>query len=220
MASRTCWHCGNDSHMTRLTSPYRPRGRHGRGTWLVAASCDGCGRPNIAEFDVDDSKVVGIEDNRIANARIVFDGEDDLRLQRIDWQPNNVVVKAVEDVPSGIDEAAGEAIAALSIGAYKASVLMCRAVIEATAKQHKIEKGSLHEKITKLEEQRVITPSTAEAAHEVRHLGNDMAHGDFATTTVTEAEAGEVMEITEALLAEVYQRPARIERMKQRRLDK
>lgn len=153
-------------------------------------------------------------------AKSTFDAEEHKDRTYITWQPRNVVVKAVEDVPAGIDEAAGESIAALAIGAYKAAVLMCRAVIEATAKDHEITKGTLYEKITKLEERRVITPATADAAHEIRHLGNDMAHGDFATTSVTEAEAGEVVEITEALLAEVYQRPARIARMKQRRLDK
>lgn len=155
-----------------------------------------------------------------SQARKAFDERDSPKLRRLEWQPKHAVVKAVEDVPAGIDEAAGEAIAALHIGAYKAAVLMCRAVIEATAKDKGIENGNLYGKITKLEEERVITPATADAAHEIRHLGNDMAHGDFATTTVTDAEAAEVVEITEALLAEVYQRPARIERMRQRRLDK
>lgn len=220
MASRTCWYCRNDAHMTRIGESFRPRGVERGRTWLIAARCDACFRPNIAEFEVDGSSVASNESSQKAFSTGVFDADDHPKLQRIDWQPKNVVVKAVEDVPEGIDEAAGEAIATLAIGAYKASVLMCRAVIEATAKAHEINKGSLYEKITKLEEKRVITPATADAAHEVRHIGNDMAHGDFATTSVTEAEASEVVEITEAMLAEVYQRPARIARMKQRRLDK
>lgn len=221
MASRTCWYCRNDAHMTRIGNPYRPREHEGGATrWLVAASCDACARPNIADFDCERSTRGTAEQYQVEKAKLAFDAETHSELTRIDWQPNNVVVRAVEDVPNGIGEAAGEAIAALAIGAHKASVLMCRAVIEATAKEHGIEKGTLYAKITELEDQRVITPATAEAAHEVRHLGNDMAHGDFATTHVTEAEASEVVEITEAMLAEIYQRPARIARMKLRRLDK
>jgi hypothetical protein len=150
-----------------------------------------------------------------AGARDLFNRSD----ANFSWQPIKAIVQEVPDVPPGIDEAAGEAIAALTIGANKAAVLMCRAVIEATAKNHGINTGTLSGKIGQLNEQRVITPSTADAAHEIRHLGNDMAHGDFATTTVTPEEAAEVVEITEALLAEVYQRPAQIQRMKERRLN-
>ena len=136
----------------------------------------------------------------------------------IDWQPKGAVVRKVEDVPAGIDEAAGEAIAALAIGAYKATVLMCRAVIEATAKEHGITNGTLVSKIDELKKQDVINKTTQEAAHEIRHLGNDMAHGDFATTSVTEIEAREVLAITEAILEEVFQRPIRIQRLREARL--
>lgn len=220
MASRTCWHCDNDAHMTRLGDPYRPQHEAVSLVWMVTASCDACSRPSIAEFEVEGTDAGTFEPDLLKKAKKAFDAESHPTRLRIDWQPKQAVVKAVEDVPEGIGEAAGEAIATLAIGAYKASVLMCRAVIEATAKDNEIVKGNLYEKITKLEEKRIITPATADAAHEIRHLGNDMAHGDFATTNVTEAEASEVVEITEALLAEVYQRPARIARMKQRRLDK
>lgn len=220
MASRTCWYCSNDAHMTRLSDPYRPRTLDNPNQWLVAAKCDACFRPNLADIEVAPTSIGRSDQYQMPHARQIFDALDHKDMIRIDWQPKNIVVKAVIDVPEGIGEAAGEAVAALAIGAYKAAVLMCRAVIEATAKDHDVKTGTLAAKITELEAKRVITPSIADAAHEVRHLGNDMAHGDFATTTVSEAEASEVVEITEAILAEVYQRPARIARMKQRRFDK
>lgn len=176
--------------------------------------CDGCGAVNIVEFTA-----VGADHSGHAHAlRNALDDPSDAGISEMEWFPKDAIVRKVVDVPMGIDEAAGEAIAALTIGAYKASVLMCRAVIEATAKNHGITGGTLAGKINALQEQRIITPATGEAAHEVRLLANDMAHGDFATATVTDAEAAEIVEITEGILEEVYQRPARTARARERRL--
>lgn len=197
--------------MTLVADPHAS-GSEGSDNWTAAGRCDQCAAINIATFTL-----ITQSRGKPSLARAAFNKESGYALETMDWQPKNAVVRSLEDVPKGIDEAAGEAIAALTIGAHKSAVLMSRSVIEATAKDQGIDAGSLYGKISKLEEQRVITPSTADAAHEVRFLGNDMAHGDFATTSITEAEAAEVVEIIEAMLAEVYQRPARIERMRQRR---
>lgn len=180
--------------------------------WAAPLACDNCFAINIIEF-TGDRALMGdaTEAGRAVTGRSSFQVWD------VDWQPKGAVVRKVEDVPDGIDEAAGEAIAALAIGAYKASVLMCRAVIEATAKDHGITCNGIKPKIDALEEQRIITPVTAESAHEVRLLGNEMAHGDFATTSVSEADARLILEITESILAEVYQRPARLARARQER---
>jgi hypothetical protein len=90
---------------------------------------------------------------------------------------------------------------------------MARAVVEATAKEKGITNGRLIEKIDKLEEDRIIRPTVAAGCHEVRHLGNDMAHGDF-TDPVTAEEAGEVLLLMAELLHDVFQQDARVERMR------
>jgi hypothetical protein len=56
-----------------------------------------------------------------------------------------------------------------------------------------------------------------EAAHEVRYLGNDMAHGDF-VTIVAEQEADETLGLMAEVLAEVFQSQARIQRRGDARL--
>jgi len=48
-----------------------------------------------------------------------------------------------------------------------------------------------------------IRPGIAEAAHEVRHLGNDMAHGDFAEQ-VDHEEAELALELVAAILDELW----------------
>ena len=74
-----------------------------------------------------------------------------------------------------------------------------------------------------------------EAAHEVRHWGNDVAHGDFdvpqepatdednreaaeeMTAAVTREEAEEILVLMDDLFAELFQGPARTKRAREAR---
>ncbi|WIB16669.1 DUF4145 domain-containing protein [Curtobacterium sp. MCPF17_050] len=130
------------------------------------------------------------------------------------WEPKTVGGRSYSDVPPQIAGPASEAHSCYSIGAYRAAVLMARSVIEAGAKDKGVETGSLYGKIAALAGQQVIRPLIADAAHEVRLLGNDMAHGDFATTDITADEAGEVLDLLDVFIAEVYELPGKINRRK------
>lgn len=129
------------------------------------------------------------------------------------WLPARGSSPDYPDVPIEIARAAMEAHACHSIGANRAAVQVARSVIEATAKARGITKGWLLEKIDALEAAKIILPSTATGCHEVRHLGNDAAHGDF-DHPVTEEDADDVLVMMSVLLAEVFQQEARINRMK------
>lgn len=50
----------------------------------------------------------------------------------------------------------------------------------------------------------------------MRLFGNDVAHGDF-VSPVSEEEAGAILDLMTELLDEVYESPARIERVRARR---
>lgn len=119
-------------------------------------------------------------------------------------------------MPDPIATAASEAYACYSIRSYRAAILMARAVIEAVAKQQGHSGGSLAQKIDALEEARVIKPLTRDTAHEIRYLGNQMAHGDY-VNEVSEEDADDVLNFMVTLLEEVYQQPARLTRFKDRR---
>jgi len=95
---------------------------------------------------------------------------------------------------------------------------MARAVIEASAKENGITTGNLRDKIDELASGGFIRSLVADAAHEVRFLGNDMAHGDFATSQITRDDADEVLELMDAFLTELFALPTKIERRKQKRL--
>lgn len=200
MANRICWHCGSASHMTRhkdafpLTTFSPPE----NGAPLAAFyTCDNCMWPNAA---------VGGEHTGVGNNSIH---------ERADhtWYPEAATGRDFEDVPGYIAGAADEAFKCFSFHAFRSSVLMARSVVEATCKEKGITSGPLVTKIDALETAGHIRPHIKDAAHEIRHLGNDMAHGDFVDPVLTE-EAEEILEFMSEILHDVFQSPAKIARRK------
>lgn len=55
-----------------------------------------------------------------------------------------------------------------------------------------------------------------EAAHEVRHLGNEVAHGD-SVDPIAEDEAEEALALMAGGLQVVFQSPARVRRVREKR---
>jgi len=90
--------------------------------------------------------------------------------------------------------------------------MLARAVIEATAKDRGVTNGSLSQKIDKLHERGYIRTYLRDGAHEVRYTGNDMAHGDF-PDTISSRDAEVLLQLMGEVLMEVYQDPARRERL-------
>jgi hypothetical protein len=137
----------------------------------------------------------------------------------VEWIPQRPMGRRFEEVPDQISSAASEAFACHSINSNRAAILMARSVIEAVAKDKGFTKGNLLQKIDNLEEANLIHPNIKEMAHGVREFGNDMAHGDF-IIPVTEEDAEDVLEFMSLLLSDVYQQPARLERLRSRRIER
>jgi hypothetical protein len=125
--------------------------------------------------------------------------------------------KAFPDVPEHIGAAGSEAHLALSAGAPRAAIGMARAVVEATAKAHGIVKGRLMEKIDKLAEAGEISEHMRAAPHEIRFAGNEVAHGDLAEEPIMADDAKDVLDLMDAILLRVYQEPAQVEQVRERR---
>lgn len=128
-----------------------------------------------------------------------------------EWWPKQVGGKHFPDVPDPIAEAADEGYRCYGIDAYRAAVLLARSVIEATAKDKQITDGRLVTKIDAMHEAELIRKVVKDGAHEVRHLGNDMAHGDF-VEPVEQADAEEVLFLMAEVLHDVYQQDAWVNR--------
>ena len=96
------------------------------------------------------------------------------------------------------------------------AILMARTVVEATAKAKGITRGMLVAKIDDLAAQGFIRTDTKEAAHEIRHFGNDMAHGDIEDVPEVD-DVRDVLVLMDEILSEVFQGPARTARLRNRR---
>ncbi|MCC4306828.1 MULTISPECIES: DUF4145 domain-containing protein [Rhodococcus] len=196
MANRVCWHCGKSSHMTLLhTQVLNPDGEQEGDRIAGLYTCDNCKWPSTAVGGVVARNVSTNGSHRGAGS--------------YEWYPERASGKEFPEVPGHIASAADEAYRCRSFGALRAAVLMSRSVIEATCKERGIGKGNLMAKIDSLASQGDIRPIVRDAAHEVRFLGNDMAHGDFIDAIVQE-EADEILELMSIFLDEVFQTPTRI----------
>lgn len=174
----------------------------------MALTCDSCTAISIATLP--------------GNAVPTHEGTEDIERRiwtddkEIAWLPIQVTRKRFEDMPTNISQAASEAYACYSIGSYRAATLLARAVVEATAKDKGHTDGPLVKKIDALEESRAINPTLAQAAHEIRLMGNDAAHGDF-LEEITEEDCDDLLDFMASLLEEVYQRPNTLARRREQR---
>lgn len=137
-----------------------------------------------------------------------------------EWWPKHIGGKAFPDIPEHIASTADEAHRCLSIGAHRGAVALARAVVEATAKDHGIDKGMLEKKIEAMAKQGVISGAMKDAADEIRFAGNEVAHADLAEEPITADDAGEVLELMDAILTRVYQEPRQVERVRERRRER
>lgn len=176
----------------------------------VAATCDFCSKLSIGEGSGGEPSLRGDEID-LSVARHVL--EDKTYVQ---WLPVAGEAPDVVDVPEAIGRAAREAYSSASVGNHMAAILMARTVIEATAKAQGISSGDLSKKINSMRDKQLIRPAVADQAHEVRYAGNDMAHGDI--DVVPDAiDSEEILALMGSVLTEVFQDPARLERIRAKR---
>jgi hypothetical protein len=174
-------------------------------TVMLCYSCDGCQHYSVAygysySRDPDDPHDPNVGD-------IWF--KRNLRWVR--WWPPKKRHVDLSDVPRDLADTAREAYLCLSVGALRAALPLARAVIEATAKTKGITDGLVYQKIDKMAQQDYIRPHIKEAAHEVRHFGNVVAHGDLHDKP-TEEDVALALELMFEVLEEVFQSPARVQR--------
>ncbi|MGB3187520.1 MAG: DUF4145 domain-containing protein [Ornithinimicrobium sp.] len=122
----------------------------------------------------------------------------------------------LSDVPPHIASAASEAYRCRSFDALRGAILLAGSVIEATCKDKGIVDGNLVSKIDAMMSSGHLRAHTKDAAHEIRYMGNDMAHGDF-VAPVAEEDAEEMLELMSEVLNEVFQGKARGARARSRR---
>ncbi|MGW4298729.1 DUF4145 domain-containing protein [Streptomyces sp. NPDC004646] len=207
MASTICGWCGDRTHMTMVQPPYRlppSRAYYGH-AWMAAFQCasETCQRLSIGWQIFDE--VTNHESAKSALAQY------ELR-----WEPMKIRRPDFPDVPDEIAETASEAHACLSIGASKGAVALARSVVEATAKAKGITQSGIVAKIDALRDNGIISALTADTSHQIRRDGNSIAHGDIGDEPISKDDAAAILEFMDALLDEVFQRPAKLQKLKDR----
>ncbi|MEV6583362.1 DUF4145 domain-containing protein [Streptomyces sp. NPDC051582] len=134
------------------------------------------------------------------------------------WLPPAKSNRTFPDVPAAIESLAVEAHDCLAIKADRAAVALARAVVDASAKDKGVAKGSLMAKIGELHRLGLLRDHIKEAADEVRFGGNEAAHGDL--DPVDHEAAEEILTLMDEVLNELFQSPARVARARQRRLER
>ena len=207
MNGTICGRCDHKSHMTEVA----------QAVVVYPAVYPGDTQMEDQAFTCDNCHRISIRTRRLRATE--EDGWDHGESQIIvseEWTPRSREEREFPDVPPHIAKAATEATVCLSVGAYRAVGSLARAVIEATAKDRAAIGSNLEKRIDALHAADEIRSHTKEQAHEIRHFGNDMAHGDF-VDPVNREEAEEVIELMAEVLDEVYQSPARLARRKEAR---
>lgn len=208
MAAHRCAYCGAlanmdtvyvDSTRQMLSTKYRSR---------AAVACDNCG----------EVMVVTGETSEDLNHTYSQSETIELMMRYGSWYPERAVTYTFKHVPPRIARAAEEAHQAADLKANMAAVLMARTTVEATAKDKGILRGNLFAKIDQLRDEGHIRRTIAEAAHQIRHLGNDMAHGDLDDAPGAE-DTQDVLTLMDALLREVYEAAAITANIIERRKD-
>ncbi|HXA37878.1 MAG TPA: DUF4145 domain-containing protein [Phenylobacterium sp.] len=110
------------------------------------------------------------------------------------------------NLPAPILSSLEEAVACQAAGAYKATALMVRRVLEELCEDRKATGSNLKERLTNLGQNIVVPSELLDAADELRLLGNDAAHIEAKLyDEIGESESRLAVELAKELLKAVYQ---------------
>lgn len=218
MASTICGWCGDRTHMKMVLDPYRlpeavwPTKGFGltdtdHPVYMAAFQCsnENCERLSIGWTPL----------YRSASGT----PKEQLPRKILEWEPTKIRRPVFPDVPKEIADTASEAHACLSIGAARGAVALARAVVEATAKAKGITVHNIAPKIKAMREQDIISPLTEQTSHQIRKDGNSIAHGDIGEEPMPLDDAEAILSFMDALLDEVFQRPAKLKRLSERGME-
>lgn len=141
---------------------------------------------------------------------------DDDDIEVVGIHPPQLSTRTFPDVPPAIADAASEAWKCFDISAYRGAVAVARSVIEFAAKDKGISVRGVFNKIEQLHERQWIREDMKEAAHEIRHAGNETVHADLGAEILRE-QVEELLTIMDEILHEVYTSRARTQRVREAR---
>jgi hypothetical protein len=122
----------------------------------------------------------------------------------------------VQHVPQQIREDAEEALRCNSVSAWKATITMCRRVVQSTCIDKNASGSDLKTQIENLKKAGTIDDTLEQWAHQIRFFGNFGAHPDPAFGSITKDDATVMIEFMELFLVRVYEMPEKINQARTR----
>jgi hypothetical protein len=147
----------------------------------------------------------------ISDATRYGDGTTSINLSKTkDYYPKNNP-KVDGSVPEKVARDFLEALVCFNVGAFKASVAMCRRALENSVIERGAKKGKLIEQINDLCDKQAITKDIKDWCHQIRIIGNMGAHPDEdGLEEVTQEDANDLINFMEEYLNYVYIMPAKV----------
>jgi hypothetical protein len=170
--------------------------------WTILAKCTRCGGAVILGRDTEAGPAVEVYG--IWPKEDLFAPNQDVEFQEL-----------LRVVPLGVKRELVEARKCFDAGAYTATAVMVRRVLEGTLSAFGIEKKPLAAALATAQSQGIIDSRLAEWATALRVLGNDGAH--FAGTAIDKDDSSEAIKLCEAIVRFLYLVPAQVEALRTRR---
>lgn len=134
------------------------------------------------------------------------------------FPPARCELPTCEGISTEIAEEYQEAGTCLYAGAYKASMVMSRRVLQRVLKGQGCKERNLKDQIDKAKASRILRPTYHGMAEEVREYGNLGAHpDDDQLKNCTKEDAETLLEFVRVLIEEFFEIPAKVSRMRTKR---
>ena len=192
-----CPHCNTRATYTTLYGEPPSSPSEGR-LYHTLVLCDHCGSKTLLIFKGVRKSIIG------ARPGFYID------VEFVDQYPKRTP-KPHESIPPQVADDYIEAIKCFDVGAWKASVVMCRRALQGSVIEKGAKKDKLVDQIDELYDQQIITKAIKDWAHEIRLTGNIGAHPDKdGLQDVTREDAKELIEFMEEYLNYVYIMPSKV----------
>ena len=133
-------------------------------------------------------------------------------------QPPELIEFDATKIPEPLTRTLREAISCHSSGAYRASAMMVRRLLEEICEKSEVNGGSLHAKLKELRSKVTLPEDLFDAMDELKVLGNDAAHIEAKSYHSIDKEEAELsIEMAQEILKALYQHKSLVERLKNKR---
>lgn len=146
---------------------------------------------------------------------IILTWNDD---RSIETMPRETISFDPSGIPPHLVRTLSEAVECHSAGAYRASAMMVRRLLEELCHDSNATGSNLHARLDNLRDKIVLSEELFEAMDELKALGNDAAHIEAkAYSNIDKEEAELSIELAREVLKARYQHKSLVERLKSRK---